>query len=98
MYSATKTKNQILAIDGDLIVELKNVRVNGALFGCSGFITDPRTGKIVYINTDHNHHTVHEALYRTAKDNLDYTGGPNHFAHFDDIAKEAVAFLKKNSN
>lgn len=95
MYSATKTKNRILDIDDTLIVELRNVRVNGALFGCSGFITNPRTGRVVYINTDHNHHTVREALYRTAKDNKDYTGGQNNFAGFDEIAEKAVALLLK---
>ena len=95
MYSAVKTKNKILAIDDTLIVELRNVKINGALFGCSGFITDPKTSKVVYINTDHNHHTVREALYRTAKDNKDYTGGQNNFASFDDIAAKAVQLLKR---
>jgi hypothetical protein len=92
---ATKLKNQINAIDPVLIVTLRNVSVNGVKFGCSGFITDPRTGKHVYVNTDHNHHTNTTAYYRTAKDTKDYTGGLNHFAAYEDVAAEAVALLKR---
>lgn len=92
---ATKLKNQITAIDPVLIVTLRNVSVNGVKFGCSGFITDPRTGKHVYVNTDHNHHTNTNAYYRTARDTRDYTGGPNNFAAYDDVAAAAVALLKR---
>ena len=92
---ATKLKNQITAIDSVLIVTLRNVSVNGVKFGCSGFITDPRTGRHVYVNTDHNHQTNTKALYRTAKDTRDYTGGQNHFASYEDLAAAAVSLLKK---
>lgn len=91
---ATKLKNQILAIDPTLTVSLRNILVNGAKFGCSGFITDPKTGKHVYVNTDHNHHTNTRAYYRTARDTKDYTGGPNNFASYDDVAQAAVNLLK----
>lgn len=94
--SATKLRNQITALDRVLIVSLSNIRVNGVLFGCSGFITDPRTGKHVYIRADHNHQTMSRALFRTAKDTLDYTGGHNNFATYDLLAESAV-FLLKNS-
>lgn len=94
--AATKLRNQITAIDPVLIVSLKNVRVNGALFGCSGFITDPRTGKHVYVNTDHNHHMNTRALFRTAKDTKDYTGGHNNFATYDLVAESAVYLLKSS--
>lgn len=92
---ATKLKNQIAAIDPVLIINLRNVSVNGVKFGCSGFITDPRTGRHVYVNTDHNHHTNTRAFYRTAKDTRDYTGGMNHFARYEDLALEAVNLLTK---
>lgn len=92
---AVKLKNQILAIDPALIVTLRNVSVNSVKFGCSGFITDPRTGKHVYVNTDHNHHTNTRAYYRTAKDTKDYTGGLNHFAAYEDLAEAAVVLLKR---
>ena len=92
---ATKLKNQITAIDPVLIVTIKNVSVNGVKFGCSGFITDPRTGKHVYVNTDHNHRTNTKALYRTAKSTRDYTGGVNHTAAYEDLAQAAVNLLTK---
>lgn len=94
--SATKLRNQIKALDSELVIDLKNVRVNGALFGCSGFITDPRTGKHVYILADHNHQINTRALFRTAKHTRDYTGGHNNFATYDLLAESAV-FLLKNS-
>ena len=92
---ATKLKNQIAAIDPVLIVSLRNISVNGVKFGCSGFLTDPRTGKHVYVNTDHNHHTNTRAYYRTAKDTKDYTGGLNHFASYEDVAQAAVDLLTR---
>ncbi len=92
---ATKLKNQILAIDSTLAVNLRNVSVNGVKFGCSGFITDTRTGRVVYVNTDHNHFTNITAYYRTARDTKDYTGGPNNFSSYEDLAQAAVTLLTK---
>lgn len=97
MLLATKLKNQILAIDSVLSVKLRNVTVNGVKFGCSGFITDFRTGRTVYVNTDHNHHINTDAYYRTAKDTSDYHGGMNHFASYEDLAQAAVDLLTKNA-
>lgn len=94
---AIKLKKQILAIDPTLEVSLKNIHVNGAKFGCSGFITDPRTGRVVYVNTDHNHHTNTRALYRTARDTKDYTGGMNNFASYEALASAAVNLLTKGN-
>jgi len=91
---AVKLRNEINSIDPVLIVTLRNVAVNGVKMGCSGFITDPRTGKHVYVSTDNNHGTVRDALYRTAKDTRDYTGGPNNFASYDGLARSAVNLLR----
>jgi len=95
MYTlnAVKLRNQLHNIHPGLRVELKNVRINGVLQGCSGFVTDPRTGNVVYVSTDRNHGTVHNALYRTAKDTRDFTGGHNNFADWDDLAEKVVALL-----
>ena len=91
----TKLRNRLLAIQPDLIVDLHNVRVNGVTFGCSGFVTDPQTGHIVYVNTDHNHMTrYNNAYYRTAESTSDYTGGRNHFATYADLPERVVALLK----
>lgn len=94
--AAIKLRNQLLAIRPDLVVKLHNVRVNGALFGCSGFVTDPGTGRIVYVITDHNHGLSYDkALYRTAEHDKDYTGGVNHFATYADLAAKVVELLAK---
>lgn len=95
MYTlnAVKLRNELLAIRPTLQVELKNVRINRVLQGCNGFVTDPNTGRVVYISTDRNHGTVRNALYRTAKNTHDYTGGMNHFADWDKVAEAAVQLL-----
>ena len=95
MYTlnAVKLRNQLHAIRPTLVVELKNVRVNGILQGCSGFVTDPATGRVVYVSTDRNHGTVSTALVRTALHNRDYVGGRNQFAQWDDTASMAVRLL-----
>lgn len=92
---ATKLKNQILALNPTLDVKLRNVAVNGVKFGCTGFVTNMTTGSIVYVSTDHNHHTNTKALYRTARDSKDYTGGYNRFATYDDLAQGVVDLLGK---
>lgn len=89
--TAVKLRNQFLKLDPTLSVELKNIRVNGSLFGCSGFISDGT--RWVYVNTDHNHHTRRDALYRTASGPRDYTGGPNHFVNYEHLAEEAIRLL-----
>ena len=96
MYTlnAVKLRNELLAIRPTLQVELHNVRINRVLQGCSGFVTDPATGRVVYISTDRNHGTVSDALYRTAKNTHDYTGGMNHFAAWDEVAEAAVRLLE----
>lgn len=95
---ALKLRNQILAINTGLTVQLKNIAINGTKMGCSGFITDPGTNKAVYINTDHNHGTSHnEAYFRVAQNTRDYRGGINHFSSYDELAEAAVSLLKSQT-
>ena len=49
---AVKLRNQLRKIDPALEVELKNININGAKRGCSGYITDPRTGRVIYVDTE----------------------------------------------
>lgn len=92
---STKLKNQIKALDTDLVVELKNVRVNGEALGCTGFVTNPDTGAVTYVCTDNNHGLNTKALYRTAKHTKDYTGGRNNFAAYGDLADEVVKMANR---
>lgn len=93
--AAIKLRNRLLALRPDLVIKLRNVRVNGALFGCSGFITDPETGRIVYVNTDHNHGiSYNNAYYRTAEHDKDFTGGRNHWATYDELPAKVIKLLE----
>jgi hypothetical protein len=92
--AATALRNQLLALDPTLTVALKNVRVNGALFGCSGFVTGTN-GRTVYVNTDHNHgQRVDKPYYRTARDTRDWVGGYNRFSTNDALAADVVALVR----
>jgi len=97
MYTlnAVKLRNELNALRSGLTIELKNVRINGVLQGCTGFVTDDATGNIIYVSTDRNHGTVSTALYRTAAHTRDYTGGHNNFALFENLAAEVVAMLDR---
>lgn len=95
---AQKLRNQILAVNAGLTVQLKNVAVNGEKMGCSGFVTDPGTGRVVYINTDHNHGTNGDrACFRVARDTKDYRGGINHFTGYDELAESVDELLRNRS-
>lgn len=93
-YAATKLKNDLVRLDPELQVELRNVRINGSLQGCSGFVTNPRTGKIAYVCTDRNNMATTRALYRSAKHTRDFTGGTNRFATYDDLSRSVVELLR----
>lgn len=90
---AVKLRNQIHAIDPKLTVDLKNIRVNGAPQGCSGFVSDGH-GHYVYVSADRNHGTNTDALCRTASGPKDYSGGRNHITSYDELAQAAVDLLK----
>lgn len=93
--SMTQLKNRLVKIDPDLKIELRNVRINGQLQGCSGFVTNPATGKIAYVSTDANHgHSIDNALYRSAEHTRDYRGGLNKFASYDELPRAVVELLR----
>lgn len=58
---------------------LRNIRLNGPTVGCSGFITNPSSGKIVYVMTEQSAYgpLQDKIMYREAKSTRDYTGGTN---------------------
>lgn len=92
---ATKLRNELRAIKPNFQVQLRNVDVNGVKMGCSGFVTDPATGRVVYLNTDHNHGTNFDrAYFRVARDTTDFHGGRNHFSGYTELAEAAADLLK----
>lgn len=94
----TIVKNRLKKIAPDVEPHLRNVRVNGHVHGCSGFLRDPATDRVVYLSTDLNHGTATEAMYREAKDLKDFAGGRNRFCGFDEIAERAVELLTSRSS
>lgn len=97
MLLATKLKNSIKKIKSEgLEFYLKNIQVNGAKKGCSGFVKNIQTNKIVYINTEKScYGTLNDLnLYRTAKSLNDFTGGRNCWARDDKIAQAVVELLE----
>ena len=98
--SMTKVKNAIKRSGYDLIPHLTNIRINGQLRGCSGFLEDPKTGRLAYINTEKDPGIVEftavggQALFRNARHLKDYSGLRNRYCELDaDVLVERVADL-----
>ena len=90
-------RNRIRKASGvELEFALRNIRVNADVRGCSGFVKNTVTGKIVYVNTEPSPYgpLSDKVLYRTAEHFKDYTGGRNQWGLVDgdefihDIVKE----------
>lgn len=62
----------------NLDIKLENIRRNGVMLGCSGFITNKDNNKIVYINTEDT--ISYGYLFRYARHIKDYTGLTNRYA------------------
>lgn len=94
---ATKLRNALRATVPSATVKFSNISINGVKQGCSGFVTDPATGNVVYVSTDVNHGTTTKALVRTARDTKDYRGGRNTFTPLDphDIAVRVRELLEE---
>lgn len=91
--SMTIIKNRLKKIGSTAVPHLRNIRINGHNHGCSGFLEDPDTGRLVYLSTDLNHGTSRQAMYRTAEHLKDFSGGRNHFCDFDEITECALELL-----
>lgn len=95
--SMTIVKNRLKKIAPEIVPHLRNIRINGHTHGCSGFLEDPATGRLVYLSTDLNHGTCRQAMYRTAEHLKDFSGGRNHFCDFDEITECALELLAKGA-
>lgn len=62
-----------------LKLDIHNYHVNERLRGCSGFITDEKTGNTMYFSTDRGRRRPLEYMYRSAENNKDFTGGLNQY-------------------
>lgn len=90
--SVTKVRNAMRKAGFEL-VNASNNRCNNVLEGSSGFIKDPKSGRLVYFSADASAcFNGDKVLYRTAKHDRDYTGGTNRYADFSKLS-EAVKDL-----
>lgn len=94
---AVKLRNRFKNSFPTLEVRVKNIRVNGDVRGCSGFITDPETGRHVYVNTERSVYgpLQNRILYRTAESTTDYTGGRNRWSTDADIVHDVTDLLRE---
>lgn len=93
----TRLKNLVVAEGGaDYEYYLSNIAINGRKVGCSGFIKNPRTNLILYVNTEGSSYQplADKIMYRYAKDLNDYTGGSNKWAKKEDIGEDLVFLLE----
>lgn len=67
---------------GDYEYKLSNNTDGDFANGCSGFITNPANGKIVYVQTEESSYEPlsDKVMYREAKHLEDYTGGQNQWS------------------
>lgn len=105
MLLAIKLKNQILkqaaGADLPLVFSLRNISVNGAKRGCSGFVQNPQTGSTVYVNTEHSPYAplADKSLYRYARDTKDYSSnslsnGWNNFCIDEELPTQILSLLR----
>ena len=91
VYLATKTKNALYSYNRNYVINLKNISINGAKHGCSGFVQNPSTGLTVYVTTEDNYF-----MCRYARDMNDYVGGINRWADtFEELIMKVACLLKK---
>lgn len=67
----------------DLKFDIKNIVINGAKRGCSGFVTNTQNGSCVYTNTERTCIAHLGIMYRYANDNKDYHGYRNRWTGAD---------------
>jgi hypothetical protein len=78
-------------------VNVKNIRVNGELRGCSGFCQLFGDNRLIYFNTEHCvlDSLRDKVMFRAARSQADYSGGRNNWADFDNWAEEIAAWAKR---
>lgn len=73
-------------------LHISDIRINGMIRGCSGFLRNTDSGKICYINSEGSclQTLANKILIRTAVNLSDYTGGQNHFVELNEIVRAAI--------
>lgn len=78
--------------DEDIELLLKDIKINGKVFGCKGFIRDKKTNLCVFVNTDN---AAKQYTFRYAENIMDYQGLRHRYAkEISDMVKEIIDMLK----
>lgn len=85
--------------------KIKDININGQKRGCRGFITNTKTGKVCYIDTEPFFNGGSGSglfgsrdkaiMMRTAENIKDYRGGVNHFLPPENIVQIAQELTNK---
>lgn len=97
IITSRKLKGRIKKVNPLVEVYLSDIKINGDIRGCSGFIRNPETGTIVYVNTERSAYgpLSDKYMYRTAKHLKDYTGGSNRWCNCEDLIPSVNALLNE---
>lgn len=99
LITSRKLKGRLRKLNPDLTFDVKDIKINGQTRGCSGFVTNPKNGNIVYVNTEQSMYDPRtlkdRILYRRAKHGKDYTGERNQWSNDKDIQRDIVNLLEK---
>lgn len=101
MLLAIKLKREINKMHPELECHFKNIKLNGANRGCSGFVEDAKTGRVMYVTTEKSCYEPlsKKNMYRMAKDLKDYSGaGINKWSEDDCLANDIVNLLKNGDD
>lgn len=95
VITARKLRGRVRKLNPNLEFHIGDIKINGSIRGCSGFIVEPISGKIVYVNTESSAYgpLSPKFLYRKAKDLSDYRGGRNMWADSSDVATPIIEFF-----
>ena len=85
------------ALQSDLGIDY-NVEISIGHFYISGFVKRLSTEQFVYFSVEDlrdNDNGFDSVLYRTAKDNKDYSGGMNNFCRLDNLHLSMVSLFER---
>lgn len=91
MKNALKKANEKYGYD--LEFNIKNIVINGAKRGCSGFVTNKTNGSCVYLNTERTGLTGMGLMYRYADNDKDYHGYHNRWTEEYNLDKYAESIV-----
>ena len=101
-----KLENQLKseAVKRGMRIEMfiKNITVNGAKRGCSGYVVNKATGSCAYLNTEGSvlSSLAGKSMYRLARDTKDYSSvslrnGNNRWTEDENLASSVIFLLDR---